>query len=370
MLPTRTPGLLTISKQPRPPLKRKSLPKSKSTTVVRPSLLNLPPEITEDNKSGLPASQFRQRRGRGQVKRTKDRVQNQRWFQIFYLFVTWFDNRLIRSNPPSPSPPSLKSAKHKQRTPSSLVHSDAIPAPVVPRRQSTKISRSDSLPSHICRHPHPTSTLQRFPICDDMNDTADLSAPAPARRDHDNNLQANPISSRKPGVFPSNTLSLPSSPSKLPNRRKHRRTSSEGVFHISSDEDPSSGHDGTSLNPNVQALFGLVNTPKPSSKMLPSTPIRPIPPFKKSSTSPSYGSLQSKCGTSKNAAVYFASSMFQNSPSPEELPDPPIFWFFFSLIQEKSLEVTLSYPHSESYLMIFFISFCRLALENSFIDVS
>lgn len=78
MLPTRTPGLLTISKQPRPPLKRKSLPKSKSTTVVRPSLLNLPPEITEDNKSGLPASQFRQRRGRGQVKRTKDRVQNQR----------------------------------------------------------------------------------------------------------------------------------------------------------------------------------------------------------------------------------------------------------------------------------------------------
>jgi hypothetical protein len=230
--------------------------------------------------------------------------------------VTRVDNRLFRSNPPSPSPPSRKSAKHKQRTPSSLVHSEAIPVPVVPRRQSPKMSRSD--------HIHPTSTFQHFPICDNLHDQADLSAPPPTCRDLDNNLQTAPISSRKPGALPVN-MSLPPSPSTLPNRKKHRRTQSEGVFHTSSDEDLSSGPNGTSLNPNVQALFGLVNTHKPSSKMLPSTPIRPIPPFKKGSTSPSYGSLQSKSEASEKAADYFANSMFQNSPSPEELPDPPIF---------------------------------------------
>ena len=163
-----------------------------------------------------------------------------------------------------------------------------------------------------------------------MNDVADLCAsttPPPTRRDHVNNIQTTPISSRTPGPFPFDTMSSPSSPS-LRRKRKHRKTPSEGVFHMSSDEGLSSGSDGTNLNPNVQTLFGLVNTFKPSSKMLPSafsTPIRTIPPFKTNSAPPSYGSLQSKCGTSEKAAGYFASSMFQNSPNPEELPDPPIF---------------------------------------------
>jgi hypothetical protein len=101
---------------------------------------------------------------------------------------------------------------------------------------------------------------------------------------------------------------------------------------MSSDEDLSSGPGGTILNPNVQALFGLVNTFVPSSKMSPSvfsTPIRAIPPFKRDSASPSYFSLsnekQSEREAAEKAAGYFASSMFQNSPSPEELPDPLLF---------------------------------------------
>ena len=84
-----------------------------------------------------------------------------------------------------------------------------------------------------------------------MNDSADLSAPTTpprTRRNHDNNLQTAPISSRNHGAFPFNTMSLPSSPSTLPNKRKHhRRTPSEGVFYMSSDEDLSSGPDGASL---------------------------------------------------------------------------------------------------------------------------
>lgn len=325
MLPTPKPGLLTFSKPPRPPLQRqtlKPLPKLKSTTVVRASLLNLPAEITDNKKSGviaLPATPFPQRRGRSQVKHTKDRVQNQRSF---------------RSNPSSPSPPSRKSANHKQHTPSSLVHSEATPVPAATRFQTANISLSDPHYFRIHRRPHPISalpsTFQHFPICDDMNEAADLSTqttPPPTRRDLDNGLQTAPISSRTPGAFLFNT-SLPSSPSPLPSKRNHRRTPSEGVFHMSSDEDLSSGPDGTNLNPNVQALFGLVNTFKPSPKMLPSaafsTPFRTIPPFKRDSASPSYGSLQSKCEASEKATGYFASSMFQNSPSPEELPDPPI----------------------------------------------
>ena len=101
---------------------------------------------------------------------------------------------------------------------------------------------------------------------------------------------------------------------------------------MSSDEDLSSGPGGTILNPNVQALFSLVNTFVPSSKTPPSafsTPIRAIPPFRKDSASPSYFSLshekQSEREAAEKAAGYFASSMFQNSPSPEELPNPLLF---------------------------------------------
>lgn len=101
---------------------------------------------------------------------------------------------------------------------------------------------------------------------------------------------------------------------------------------MSSDEDLSSGSGGTILNPNVQALFGLVSTFEPSSKVSPSalsTPIRAIPPFKRDFASPSYFSLsnekQLEREAAEKAAGYFASSMFQNSPSPEELPNPLLF---------------------------------------------
>ena len=72
-LPTRTPGLLTLSKPSRP---RRTLPKS---TMVRASLPNLPAETRDSKKSGviaLPATP--QRPGSGQVKNTKNKVQKQR----------------------------------------------------------------------------------------------------------------------------------------------------------------------------------------------------------------------------------------------------------------------------------------------------
>jgi hypothetical protein len=88
VVPTRTPGILTLSKPPRLPPQRqnqrqipKPLPKSKSTQVVRASPLNSPAEITDNTKSAgiaLPATPSPQPRGRGQIKHTKDGVQNHR----------------------------------------------------------------------------------------------------------------------------------------------------------------------------------------------------------------------------------------------------------------------------------------------------
>ena len=90
VLPTRTPGLLTLSKPPRPPLRQNqrqtTKPLSKSTPVVRAPLPSPPVKVTDNKKSGvtaLPATPSPQPRGRGQVKHTKDRVQNQRWFEFF-----------------------------------------------------------------------------------------------------------------------------------------------------------------------------------------------------------------------------------------------------------------------------------------------
>jgi hypothetical protein len=84
VLPTRTPGLLTLSKPLRPPQRQNqrqtTKPLSKSTPVARAPLPSLPAKVSDNKKSGviaLPATPSPQPRGRGQVN-TKDRVQNQR----------------------------------------------------------------------------------------------------------------------------------------------------------------------------------------------------------------------------------------------------------------------------------------------------
>lgn len=248
------------------------------------------------------------------------------------LFDPFLDND-SSSHPSIPPSPTRSSPTHSQQPPTPQVHSEAIPVPATQRRQSPNISRSDPLPSTIRHRPRPISarpsTYQHFPICDDMNDPADSTT----RPHYDNGLQTAPISTRTPGAFPFNTVDVPPSPSPVSTKRrnrKHHRTPSEGVFHMSSDEDISSGPREGVLNPNVRALFGLVSTFNPSpniSSSVFSTPVRPIPPYKRVSVSPSNGSLTSKekqleREAAEKAAGYFASSMFQNSPSPDELPDP------------------------------------------------
>ena len=74
--------------------------------------------------------------------------------------------------------------------------------------------------------------------------------------------------------------------------------------------------------------------------MLPSIPIRAIPPFKKGSTSTCYGSLQSKYEASEKAAGYFANSMPQNSRVKAKLVHPlhlPLKFLHWHAIPNKLL---------------------------------
>lgn len=95
---------------------------------------------------------------------------------------------------------------------------------------------------------------------------------------------------------------------------------------MSSDEDLSTGPGGVVLNANVQALFGLTLGKRTSLPAFPfSTPVPArdamVAPMGNRESSPSSDS-SSESYEAKKKAGYFASSMFQNSPSPEELPDP------------------------------------------------
>jgi hypothetical protein len=214
--------------------------------------------------------------------------------------------------------------------------SKAIPVPSTARK-----SQTPSLPSSVplfsrpmfhqrSQRPRPLlpKSLPDFPICDDMSEIADddryILTP---RRLYDFAPKTAPVSPPSASGFPFGDVAVisaappsPISPMKNNNRR-HRRTPSDGVFHMSSDEEVSSGPGGALLNPNVKALFGLVNTPVPASKMrLASTPTPPKGLHTSTSTVPN--GVENAALGSMEKAGFFASSMFQNSPSPDELPDP------------------------------------------------
>jgi len=135
-----------------------------------------------------------------------------------------------------------------------------------------------------------------FPICDDTtDDLTPPSTPTEHRPSMDNGPRTAPLSGHSgfPFSFPS-TVAQQSTP---PRRPRHQRTPSDGVFSMSFDDDQES----TPQKPEeLHALFGGMF------------------PFAdgKSKTPP--GSVRA----TKDTAGYFASSMFQNSPNPEELPPP------------------------------------------------
>jgi len=103
-------------------------------------------------------------------------------------------------------------------------------------------------------------------------------------------------------------------PTSAKKARKHRRSPSEGIFNmsLSSDEDNFAGAGAATPG---NALLEYARK-RPQQK----TPATPSPTFSRATTaSTAIGGIQPL------PASFFASSQFQNSPSPDELPDPSQF---------------------------------------------
>ncbi|KAG1823650.1 uncharacterized protein BJ212DRAFT_1296225 [Suillus subaureus] len=185
----------------------------------------------------------------------------------------------------------------------------SIRAVPVPRSniQSTRHSISRSAPSQSAA---PLRTARRisagsaadFPVCDDTTDVDDDHSPlSTPTRERSAGTWQQLVFEESPRTAPLNTSAgFPfggrlncNTPSPS---RKHYRTPSDGIFHMSLDEDTASTSDASEEQ---KKLFGFM-------------------PRKPGSVGPSVTRAV------KDKAGFFASSVFQNSPSPDELP-PPAF---------------------------------------------
>ncbi|KAF8637920.1 hypothetical protein AX17_002541 [Amanita inopinata Kibby_2008] len=402
--PTRTPGLLSLSKPLRPsPLQQRQLhapqrqqqrfipkprlPPSSSTPVVaqRPTPAD---NTNSDKKPSLPAPAnptcSPQPRGRAHAKHPKEKTispsrtlirsashnslrarparqpspplpppmktpqaegPSVKPSQSSNLFDPFLDDAVpVKLEPTLTNKPSGKLPRHRQsqavftagRVPStptaSPVSSKAIPVPNANRVHVPNLSHSDPVLSHMPLHriARRSSTAGSvawdvFPICDDMTDAGDLSdngrSPpvTPTRGKPRREFNTGPRTAPLAGAFSFAPLSAPQNKSRAAERR-HKRSPSEGVFNMSSDEDSS----GLTLNPSVLALFQLARSPAPGKK-LHALPYKVAAPKFARDTAPA--AMQTKerqyeKEAAEKVAGYFASSSFQNSPSPEELPDP------------------------------------------------
>ncbi|KAF9788643.1 hypothetical protein BJ322DRAFT_1106618 [Thelephora terrestris] len=194
--------------------------------------------------------------------------------------------------PPKLGRPSGKLANRRQQSiDATQTPTKAIPVPRSNKGRSANVANvSRSAPvSNVKSTVLQTHLEDPFPICDDMTDIdGEGSRPStpvpkvPTRQQRsiffDNGPRTAPLSSMTTS-FPF-SLSTPS-----PTVRKHHRAPSDGVFNMSLDEDSSSD--------NSEGLRNLFND-----------------------------LLSHKRRSDGQKAGYFASSQFQNSPSPEDLPAP------------------------------------------------
>ncbi|KAG1903150.1 uncharacterized protein F5891DRAFT_947984 [Suillus fuscotomentosus] len=364
---TKTPGLLFISKQPSRPSTPRShpqqLPQShqKQHRSPRPKQRQLVPHSqgratqppisescdeptkpsSQKNKGTTsPSSNAQARRsnirqpsppilsqaeGTTSPTQTFTRHNNNPASNSFDPFVVSSDSDSDNSLPPmtltsknisSPAPsltsqPAGKLAVRRRRpfpqqiatpTPSTR----AVPVPrsniQTPRHNLSRSAPSQSaVPLRTARRTSAGSVTD-FPVCDDTTDVDDDNSPlsTPTRERSAGTWQqltfeggprTAPLNASTGFPFGGQLSCNTPSPS-----RKHFRTPSEGVFHMSFDEDMASASDASE---DQRKLFGFMSR-KPGS------------------VGPSI------TRAAKDKAGFFASSVFQNSPSPDELP-PPAF---------------------------------------------
>ncbi|KAF9450602.1 hypothetical protein P691DRAFT_454067 [Macrolepiota fuliginosa MF-IS2] len=179
----------------------------------------------------------------------------------------------------------------------------SIPVPAAHRSNTQQISRSAPNASHSWDH-----------ICDDSNDEGSFTPPStPLRsRPQSSGPRTAPLSANPPGAFPL----FDSTPAKR-RFRNHKRSPSDHMFPMSSDDEAASGAE------DLRALLdfvrsgsrpGSTSTPPPQHKANNLDYVRSLSPASREQ----FFELEAQ----KEVAGYFASSSFQNSPSPDDLPAP------------------------------------------------
>lgn len=204
------------------------------------------------------------------------------------------------------SNPSGKLARRRQPGTPTPAPSKAVPVP----RNNKGHAHTHSAMMNLSRSaPMPSASPASggFPICDDT-DVDGMSPPVTPTKStwqqtlltYDDGPRTAPLSSTTGFPFgPSSGMSPTATPSPTRHQRHHVRSPSEGVFSMSFDEDSSSSSDASE---ELKMLFGLM--PKRNAY---------VP------------TVRAPAGMSAKAkASLYASSLFQNSPSPDELP-PPAF---------------------------------------------
>ncbi|TBU34363.1 hypothetical protein BD311DRAFT_747614 [Dichomitus squalens] len=248
------------------------------------------------------------------------------------------DGKAFRSPPKLSSQPSGKLARRRQAS-AQLLDS---PTPRLPSRRKGRAQGETIAPLQSAfptplpsRHASADMTSLRwdsFPICDDSSDfgdDSDVSPPTTPIREvstvpHkakgtwlqekygvDDAPRTAPMASTS--GFPFSGQSPCSTPTPAQRRRNHRRVPSEGVFAMSTDEEsPSSS---------VSDLFESIRQKIRSPVSIPRQRCFTVP----AGTPSSFGASSSDhtiSSSAPSATGYFAGSVFQNSPSPDDLPAP------------------------------------------------
>lgn len=218
---------------------------------------------------------------------------------------------MVRLTPKLTANPSGKLARRRQPA-AATVSPTPVPskAVTVPRNNYRRghghthsmLNVSRSAPSAA------SPAASNFPVCDDTTDADGLTPPATPTRGmgtwqqtllaYDDGPRTAPLTLTSGFNFPAGMVT----PSPSSRRQgQHLRSPSEGVFSMSFDEDSSSSD---SAIEGLKMLVGLLPNKRASMPV-------------SSNKRPAHLSAKAK-------ASLYASSLFQNSPSPDELP-PPAF---------------------------------------------
>ncbi|KAI0676295.1 hypothetical protein C8Q78DRAFT_961811 [Trametes maxima] len=251
----------------------------------------------------------------------------------------------FKSPPKLASQPTGKLARRRQASAQVL----ESPTPKLPSRRKEKPARAprsgeNAVPLHAAFVPSTRPPVRRastdmtmlrinsFPICDDSSDIDDSDvtppttpirevATVPAKQGARGTWQqasfqeaprTAPLASKF--GFPLVSHSPCATPTPAQRHRNHRRVPSEGVFAMSTDEEsPSSS---------TSDLFDTLPAHRRTPVSIPRQRCR-TDPFGGSSPAPfGAGPADHQTSSSAPAAGYFAGSVFQNSPSPDDLPAP------------------------------------------------